>query len=142
MVLRLQLPLSPAIVVFRRGESHGLKRFRAFEKFVSPFSRKKTRQECVIRLADQNELVALFLNNHLKDPVLDTTAQPTGAAVLHRMAAQGVANDYALCIGVNPVGLKGKIGQFSAFSVGQKPSYRPFLAMMTCPNGLLQTGKT
>jgi len=66
----LQLPLSPAVVVLGRGQPERRKRLRPLEEFVPPFARKKTRQNGVVRLTNQNELVALLLKDHRDFPRL------------------------------------------------------------------------
>src|SRR5439155_24391265 len=38
------------------------------EQLVAPFARKKTRQYRVIRLADQNQVIVLLLNDHWRCP--------------------------------------------------------------------------
>src|SRR5258708_16091994 len=59
-----QLPFAPSIIVLGGGKAEGCEWLGARELLVSPFTGEKTRQDRMIGLADQNELIALFLNNH------------------------------------------------------------------------------
>jgi hypothetical protein len=62
--LRQQLPFAPSIIVFSGGKAEGCEWLGARELLVPPFTGEKTRQDPMIGLADQNKLIALFLNNH------------------------------------------------------------------------------
>src|SRR5260370_29021684 len=61
---RLQLPFLPAIVVFAGRQPQRFEKLQPLEKLVPPFARKKAGQYCVIRLPDQNKLIALLSNDH------------------------------------------------------------------------------
>src|SRR5439155_26647059 len=61
---RRQLPLTPAVIVLADSEAEGFEWLRTLEKIVAALARKKSRQYGVVRLPDQNKLVALFLENH------------------------------------------------------------------------------
>src|SRR5258708_2992716 len=61
---RLQFPLAPSIIVLSGGKAEGRERLGPCELRVPPFTGEKTRQDPMIRLADQNELIALLLNDH------------------------------------------------------------------------------
>src|SRR5262249_37698305 len=65
---RLKLPLGPAIVVFRRSQTKRCKRFRTWELLIAPFFREKTGQKCMVRLTDEQQLIALFLNDQALFP--------------------------------------------------------------------------
>src|SRR5260370_19077924 len=62
--LRPQLPVRPAVIVLAGRQTQRFESPRPPEKLVAPLARKKTGKHRVIRLPDQNKLVALLLNNH------------------------------------------------------------------------------
>src|SRR5260370_8260460 len=62
--LRPQLTVRPAVIVLAGRKTQRFESPRPPEKLVAPLARKKTGKHRVIRLPDQNKLVALLLNNH------------------------------------------------------------------------------
>src|SRR5437879_991432 len=61
---RLELPLFPAIVVLRGRE---LERFQGLgprEDFIAQFARKKPGQNRMVRLANQDKMITVLLNDH------------------------------------------------------------------------------
>ncbi len=61
---RLEFPLVPAIVVFGGGEQEGIERLGANEVLVASFARKIAGQDGMIRLANQNKMIAVLLDDH------------------------------------------------------------------------------
>ena len=95
----LQFPFTPAVVVFRYSETKRGERFGPRKFLVSPFSCEESGQKGVIRLADKQQLVALFPD--------DQAAFPTGGFALDdaffREALQlssGVAKPVLIDVGI------------------------------------------
>src|SRR5260370_10843802 len=61
---RLEFPLVPAIIMLRGGELERFPRFGADEDFIACFARKIARQNGMVRLANQDKMIALLLNDH------------------------------------------------------------------------------
>src|SRR5277367_133162 len=62
--LRQQFPLVPAVVVLSRSQTKRLEGLGPAKEPVTHRPRKKPRQHGMVRLPNQDELVALLLNNH------------------------------------------------------------------------------
>src|SRR5581483_7488557 len=82
---RLQLRLAPPVVVLRRRKTERRKRLRLHELLVSPLFCEKSGQKRMIRLPDQQKLVALFLNDH--EPASRSAATSKSKS---RLGRQGV----------------------------------------------------
>ena len=61
---RLELPLVPAIVVLRGSELERFQRLGPRETFIAQFARKIPRQNRVVRLANQDQMITVLLNDH------------------------------------------------------------------------------
>src|SRR5260370_5509733 len=61
---RLEFRLVPAIVVLRGSELERFPRLGPGEVFIPGFARKKPRQNRMVRLANQDQMIALLLNDH------------------------------------------------------------------------------
>src|SRR5258708_15215156 len=60
----MELPLVPCVVVLRGRKPNGFLRFGPREVFVSQFARKISRQDRMVRLANQDKMIAVLLNDH------------------------------------------------------------------------------
>jgi hypothetical protein len=62
--MRLELPLVPSIVVLHGGKSNGFLWLGPREVLVAQFASKISRQNRMVRLANQDKMIAAFLNDH------------------------------------------------------------------------------
>jgi hypothetical protein len=61
---RFKFPFFPSIVVFGRGQAERFPRLGLGKNLVSQFAREKARQDRVVRLPNNNKVIALILDDH------------------------------------------------------------------------------